>query len=171
MRRLILATVAVTMLSGCAPMTFAPGPGMDASNFEPDSAQCRLFARGNTPGYMVVGSQQFVSNYAAGAAIGGAVRQRADYRDCMEAKGWILQSSASPQPTPSPPDATDWQLLRYCASEHNAEPVCHTAPSRSPPPPPGVNADWQLREYCKGERDAHVSQVDSECVGVPDPAN
>jgi Prokaryotic membrane lipoprotein lipid attachment site len=142
MRKLLTAAGAAIALSGCASMTFAPGPGMDASQFEPDSARCRIFARNDVPGYVVTGSQQFVDNYAAGAAIGTAFRVRANYRDCMEAKGWILETSAN----------------------------SGSAAAQTAVPSPGANADWQLRKYCKGERDAHVSQIDTECVGVPDPA-
>jgi len=82
------------ILGACVNHTFAPGPGMSADQFEPDSARCRIFAREDAPAFAfsAAGSQQFVESSMAGAAvghtIGAAVRENQDYNDCMEALGW-----------------------------------------------------------------------------------
>lgn len=120
-RKLILATAMLSALGGCAPMTFAPGPGVDPSEFTQDRAQCDYIARHGGGGFVAVGNANYVAGASLGYAIGEAARSRADFRDCMEARGWQLVSSSPPAPAPSP--AVDWQLLRYCA-ENPTEPDC-----------------------------------------------
>ena len=63
------------LLGGCVQHAFAPGPGMSAADFEPDSAQCRLFARGARSGFAfgAVGSPKFVGASMGGAALGYAI--------------------------------------------------------------------------------------------------
>jgi hypothetical protein len=63
MSRLPVAPLAPLLLGGCVTHTFAPGPGMAAADFEPDSAGCRLFARGTDPGFTfgASGSPKFVA--------------------------------------------------------------------------------------------------------------
>lgn len=97
-----LAAAAV-LLSGCVNHDFVPGPGMLASDFEPESARCRIFARSNQSGYAfgAVGSPRFVTASVGGAAIGagiaGAVQNNQNYNDCMMARGWRVANRAPVQ--------------------------------------------------------------------------
>lgn len=85
---------AAVLLSGCVNHDFAPGPGMLVSDFEPESARCRIFARSNQSGFAfgAAGSPRFVATAVGGAAIGagiaGAVQNNQNYNDCMMARGW-----------------------------------------------------------------------------------
>jgi len=114
--RIALAT-ALFSLGACVNHTFAPGPGMSSLDFEPDSARCRLMARGAVKDYEfgASGSPQFVASYTAGAALGAAIgraiEQNANFNDCMEARGWRVADRAAPatlapvmvpSPAPSP---------------------------------------------------------------------
>ena len=45
MRKVGCIIILPLMLAGCVQHTFAPGPGMSAADFGPESAQCRLFRR------------------------------------------------------------------------------------------------------------------------------
>jgi hypothetical protein len=78
------AATALLLLGSCVTHNFAPGPGMAASDFEPESARCRLFARGADPGFAfgAVGSPQFVGGAMAGAARHGRRARRAAARPC-----------------------------------------------------------------------------------------
>jgi len=104
-----LIVACAALLGGCVQHTFAPGPGMSAADFEPDSARCRLFARGANPGqsFEAYGSQQFVaaSMTAAmvGGAIGDAIRTNVNYNDCMEAHGWRVADRPPPSAAAAPP--------------------------------------------------------------------
>jgi hypothetical protein len=74
----VVVLAAVTaLLNGCVNPTFAPGPGMLASDFGPDSARCRLFARGGMPqpGFMVgaSGSPGFVAGAMGGAILASGI--------------------------------------------------------------------------------------------------
>lgn len=99
-RKLVLGIV--LFLGGCVTHTIAPGPGMSAINLEPNSAQCRLFARGAKTGFgfAASGSPKFVAASTAGAAlgyaIGSAVEQNANFNDCMEARGWRVADGQQP---------------------------------------------------------------------------
>jgi hypothetical protein len=55
-------------------------------------AQCDYIARHGGGTFAAWGSPAYVSGAMTGAAISNAVRVRADFRDCMEAKGWRLQT-------------------------------------------------------------------------------
>jgi membrane-associated protease RseP (regulator of RpoE activity) len=79
---------------------------MSAFNFEPDSARCRLIARGAQRGFAfeAAGSQQFVASATVGAAIGysfsSAIEKNQNYNDCMMARGWrIADGKPSSQDT------------------------------------------------------------------------
>ena len=106
MRKVGCIVVLPLMLAGCVQHTFAPGPGMSAADFEPESAQCRLFARGARSGFgfAAAGSPQFVGASMGGAAlgyaIGSAVEMNRNFNDCMEARGWRIADHA--QPTQGP---------------------------------------------------------------------
>ena len=86
--------ISTCLLSGCAYHTFAPGPGMSANNFEPDSAKCRMYSRGQQSGFSFAasGSPRFVAASTGGAAlgyaVGSAVQANQNYNDCMIATGW-----------------------------------------------------------------------------------
>jgi hypothetical protein len=99
-------SVAASLLGGCVTHTFAPGPGMSALDFEPDSAQCRLFARGSRSGFAfgAAGSPKFVGATMGGAAlgyaIGSAVEANQNFNDCMQARGWrIADGQATSDPS------------------------------------------------------------------------
>src|SRR5690242_210405 len=92
----------LALLSACVQHTYAPGPGMSSLDFEPDSARCRLFARGSQSGYAfgASGSQQFVAGATVGAAIGygiaAAVERNQNFNDCMQARGWRIADGSPP---------------------------------------------------------------------------
>lgn len=98
----LLAITSLIILAACVHHTFAPGPGMSAMDFEPDSARCRIFARNDNPGFEfgASGSPRFVATSMAAAAIAGvvgtAIRENGNYNDCMEAHGWRV-ADGSPQ--------------------------------------------------------------------------
>jgi hypothetical protein len=104
-RSTALTLFSLGMLGGCVTHTFAPGPGMSELAFEPDSARCRLFARGSASGFdfSAAGSPRFVGaamgGAAVGYAIGSAVERNQNFNDCMLAHGWRI---ADGQPTPDP---------------------------------------------------------------------
>jgi hypothetical protein len=90
------ALALVPMLAGCVSHTWAPPPGGTTVTFGQQSAQCRLFARGNAPasGFIAAaGKPAFVGAtvgaFVLASAIGSAVHQQADFNDCMAAAGWI----------------------------------------------------------------------------------
>jgi hypothetical protein len=65
-------------------------------DFEPDSAQCRLFARGSRTGFAfgAAGSPKFVGAAMGGAAlgyaIGSAIEKNQNFNDCLQARGWRI---------------------------------------------------------------------------------
>jgi hypothetical protein len=67
---------------------------MSALDFEPNSAQCRLFARGSQRdfAFSAAGSRQYVAGATLGAALGygvaSAIEQNQNLNDCMIARGW-----------------------------------------------------------------------------------
>jgi hypothetical protein len=107
MARLSATPLVLLLLGGCVTHTFAPGPGMSGADFEPESARCRLFARGADPGFAfgAFGSPSFVAATMVGGAIGGvigsAVRENRNYNDCMQARGWRVADGVH-TPTASP---------------------------------------------------------------------
>jgi hypothetical protein len=94
------------LLGACANHTWAPGPGKTASEYGPDSAKCRIFARGANPGfsYEASGSPKFVAGSTAGAAIAygiaTAINTNENFNDCMETNGWLVADGALPAPAP-----------------------------------------------------------------------
>jgi hypothetical protein len=78
------------MLSGCAVHTWAPGPNVNAADFESTKAKCSLMARSGGSSFAAVGSPDFVASAAVGAAIGNGVRTQRDFNDCMLAGGWRI---------------------------------------------------------------------------------
>jgi hypothetical protein len=100
--KLLLVTAVIT-LGGCAVHNFAPGPGMSAYDFEPQAAECRLFARSGGHAVAAFGRPAYVAGALIGSAIGQAVRQQNDYNDCMQARGWRVvdgvQAPATTLPT------------------------------------------------------------------------
>jgi hypothetical protein len=95
--RLSAAALAVTtlMTAGCVSHTWAPPPGGSPMTYDQQAAQCRLFARGNTPsgGFIAAaGRPAFVGGVVGGAllvsAIAGAVANQNNFNDCMFASGW-----------------------------------------------------------------------------------
>ena len=87
-------------LTGCAQHIYAPGPGMSPEAFGPDSARCRLFARGSQRDFEfgAYGSPKFVAASTAAAglayAIGTAIETDQNFDDCMQARGWRPVSPA-----------------------------------------------------------------------------
>lgn len=159
MRNLILASLTAGALAGCAPMTFYPGPGMDASQFGPDNAQCDYIARHGGGSFVAWGSPTYVNSAMAGAALGNAIRARADYKDCMEMKGWTLQPMAT---------ATGWSAPNLDPELVNGHRM-NTDPTSPPQPPLPANglpdAAWQLREYCQVEA-GPAAETNPQCRGL-----
>jgi hypothetical protein len=104
--RFIALFAGLCLLGACANHSFAPGPGKSASDYTPDSAKCRLFARGVNPGFdfEASGSPKFVAESTAGAAIvygiTTAIITNQNYNDCMQANGWLIADGAQPAPAP-----------------------------------------------------------------------
>jgi len=107
-RHVLIATMPFALLTACANHTFAPGPGKSAFDYDPDSAQCRLFARGANPAFNFAasGTPGFVAASSAGAAIGygiaTAIRTNENYNDCMQAIGWRIADGVQPTMMPPP---------------------------------------------------------------------
>jgi membrane-associated protease RseP (regulator of RpoE activity) len=139
LQRLIFAP-ALFLLVNCANHTWAPGPGMAAANFEPDSAQCRLFARGSNPqhSYDAYGSPKFVAASMAGMiladAIGDAVRSNENFNDCMQAHGWRVADNAKPPPVVATPPATA-PIASTAAAMNTAIPAGGVGQSSAPAAP------------------------------------
>ncbi len=156
MRRCGLTLISMTMcilLGACVQHRFVPGPGKSAMDFEPDSAKCRIFARGANPGhyFAAYGSTQFVATSTAGDALGGAIgdamRQNANYNDCMEAAGWRVADG----PTPV-------VMAPYPLSATNAAAQPSQDSSGSPFP---VRRDFGIRVGPMNAEQAAVSNLDS----------
>lgn len=108
----IFMAIGVMTLAGCASHVYAPGPGMSAAQFGPDSARCRLFAEGTRPDtlFEAYGSPRTVA-VEAGAMIvlGGITTARHDneaYDNCMQANGWLVADNAAAGPNVTQPVAT-----------------------------------------------------------------
>lgn len=90
------------LLGACANHTWTPGPGKSALELGPDSAKCRIFARGANPGSSdeASGSPEFVAESSAGAAVsyGNAtvITPNENYNDCMRTNGWLIAGGAQP---------------------------------------------------------------------------
>jgi hypothetical protein len=121
------------ILGACAP-TIWDKPDATQTDFNRDSARCRLLARGMNPGdFYAQGSASFVAGAALGNAIGTAANQTATYRDCMMAVGYTPRASgaASYESEPSP-------NAYSCGSQH---------PCPAPASPPKVEASEECRVY------------------------
>ena len=154
-------------LTGCVQHTFAPGPGMTAFDYEPQSAECRIFARSNSPGFgfSASGSPKFVAGSMVGAAIGAgiatAVANNHNYNDCMEAKGWRVVddvkpptaaagiTSAAAAATP-PPQAT---IVTASAASSSVAPL--------PPAPVSSSRAFQVRAAVVDEARAVSLRMDA----------
>jgi membrane-associated protease RseP (regulator of RpoE activity) len=107
--RCLVPSIMILTLTGCVQHTFAPGPGMSAMDYEPDTANCRIFSRGATPGFgfSASGSPKFVAGSMVGAAIGAgiasAIIQNQNYNDCMQARGWRVVDGLKPAPAVTVP--------------------------------------------------------------------
>jgi S1-C subfamily serine protease len=108
MLRINVRTVSLgvlSMLAGCAEPNWVPGPGNAGYSLGVDQGRCRLVARGMASSFEfgASGSQKFVATAAAGAllagAIGGAIENETNYRNCMMAQNWLI---GEPRPSTSP---------------------------------------------------------------------
>lgn len=137
--RIIVAASLGLALTGCVQHTFAPGPGMSATDFDPDSARCRLFSRGAQSGFEfgAYGNPKFVAGATAGAAlgyaIGSAIERNENFNDCMQARGWRIADGA--------PSTQDGAMTAKLASASRPEPV-RTAELSAPEPLPVVHASY-----------------------------
>ena len=92
--------VSVVVLTGCATHQWAPGPGMNAADFDATKAQCSLMARHGGSGFAAYGSANFVAGAALGNAVGESIRTQQDFNDCMLASGWKIAD----RPDAAPPE-------------------------------------------------------------------
>lgn len=88
--RMAVLIFLLSVVSGCAQHTWAPGPGMSANNFEPTKAECSLVARHGGSELVAYGRPSFVAGATLGHAIGESIRAQADFNDCMSARGWRI---------------------------------------------------------------------------------
>jgi S1-C subfamily serine protease len=194
MRRLLNAALLIGALAGlcaCANHTFAPGPGMSAGDYGPDAARCRLFTRGSDPSFSfdASGSPKFVAGAMAGAVVAGAiataVRENANFNDCMEARGWRIADNAQPAAattfpgqgaTPTavttlpvqgaaPAAATTSVAATNSAVQGAAPPAATTlavpdGTSRAPDPPPAARRNLGIRASNVTDSLAYSSQLD-----------
>jgi hypothetical protein len=140
MLRPTLALAALTLLGACAGHTWAPGPGMSASDFAPAKARCDYIARHGGTGFVAVGSQQYVNNAALGYAVGEAVRTQRDFDDCMLMSGWRIADGAGAASSQSDKPG----VIPVYTWDPSKEPVGTTpgtAPQTAPAAPPVVAAD------------------------------
>jgi hypothetical protein len=92
-----MAMALVVSLSACAVHTWAPPPGGSPLTFDQQAAQCRLYARGNTPGgpgfVAASGKPAFVGAFVGGVMLASAITQavanQQNFNDCMQAVGWV----------------------------------------------------------------------------------
>jgi len=109
MRRIVLGTA--LLLGGCVQHNFVPGPGMSLTSLEPDSAICRLFAKGEKSdfAFQASGSPKFAAASTGvaviGYAISSSIQQTSNFNDCMEARGWRIADG--PQPASVAPPVTE----------------------------------------------------------------
>lgn len=82
------AILAVTLIAGCVPVQYVPGPGATMPQNQAQG-QCKLAALNSDRGYMAFGNSTYVASAALGNAIGNAARSYATYNACMEAQGFI----------------------------------------------------------------------------------
>jgi hypothetical protein len=100
MRYLPFAVVAILAIAGCAPTVWDKAGGTEAQ-FNQESAQCRLMARGmNSGDFYAEGKPAFVAAATIGNAVGTAISTAATYRDCMMAVGYTPRAPGSAEPTP-----------------------------------------------------------------------
>ena len=101
MRKILPVSLSLVLLGGCVQHTFAPVPGLSSNDFGPDSARCRLFARGSQSGFVfgAAGSPKFVGaamgSAAVGYAISSAVERNQNFNDCMMARGWVVADGSA----------------------------------------------------------------------------
>lgn len=75
----------VLLTAGCAARhTWVPGPSAQVTDFEMQSARCRLGAQGG----VVVNTYPQSGAAAIGAAAGAANNRQNNFNDCMIATGW-----------------------------------------------------------------------------------
>jgi len=169
--KVICVAGAIVALAGCEQQQYVwmPPSGGSSVTFAQQSAQCRLFAEGNQPGYAVVGSQQFVTSYALGAAIGAAVRQQNDFNNCMEAAGWTQQPASSAGETA--------QAEAEQASAKRVEAVQRLAKAECPRELNAVRANPSQQtaaafDACMAQHDPNYEtydQAQAECQANPRP--
>jgi hypothetical protein len=118
--------IGLATMPACTPTNWDK-PNATQADFNRDSAQCRLLARGmNLGDFYAQGSASFVAGAALGNAIGTATNQAATYRDCMLAVGYTPQASgAASYGSESSPDAYS------CGSQHPC-PVPASSPTAEP---------------------------------------
>ena len=134
------------VLGACAP-TIWDKPGATQADFNQESAQCRLLARGmNSGGFYAQGSPSFVAGAALNNALGTAANQVATYRDCMMALGYTPQELGAATGEAAPPSS--------CGSQHPCE------VRASPPQAERTEECRVLRAVVDGRQTSEVSLVD-----------
>jgi hypothetical protein len=129
----LLVALSTLSLSACAIQTWAPGPGKVAAELGPDSARCRLLARGTEPdtSFEASGSPKTVAIAATTMAVMGgiatAVHDSETYNDCMQAAGWIpvgqTQSAVVASAVPLPVTAAPLPDLPAASTSAPAPPL------------------------------------------------
>lgn len=104
--------IVILASTGCS-HTWVGKPGY---MFESEKAQCSYIARHGGSGFYAQGSQSYVAGAQLGYAIGEIARTKADFDDCMLAKGWRIADNSSssyqeqtqytPPPKPLPHENT-----------------------------------------------------------------
>lgn len=101
----VVLGIGLLSLGACAQHTYAPGPGMSASDLGPDSGRCHLLAHMTRPAmaFGASGSQKFVAVASAAAVVGGvigtAIHDSETYDDCMQAHGWRVADAPAQPPS------------------------------------------------------------------------
>jgi hypothetical protein len=94
MPKYLLAALALALAACSSAPDQWISPNGDPQQRLVDNADCRGFARSNDQPVTAVGTPAFVLGAVIGNAIGNGVRAQADYRDCMEARGYVPTQGA-----------------------------------------------------------------------------
>jgi hypothetical protein len=86
---LLCCSFIAIFLSGCS-HSWRPGMGLSPYQFSSSKAECSYLARHGGGGFYARGSQDFVAAAQLGYVLGETARNRADFDDCMRAKGWLI---------------------------------------------------------------------------------
>jgi hypothetical protein len=165
----VLLGIGIMSLGACASHTYAPGPGMSAAQFGPDSARCRLFAEGTRPNtsFEAYGSPKTVAVEAGTMLLLGgiatAVHDSEAYDNCMQADGWLVADKATAGPNVVQPVATMGAVPQPVTQ--SPLPMPSATPVYTPPPPV---RDVRMEQEARAQRTAEAWLATQNILNGPD---